>query len=220
MACIDFGKFLGTLHGIKAFFLCEAHGKITAPHQAAPDKIAPDMTRPRKRCIVMATAAAAIGSGLGLAHADETNLVTTQKLRWQTAEALAAEAVRVCASRGYSVTATVVDPSGHQQAVIKGDSVPLQSLSVSYRKAYTAYSYGLVFDKDTTSGLIAAKVTGPLEGGVLATVPEVLFIPGGVTLRKADRTVIGGIGVSGAPGGDRDEACAQAAVDKYKGEFH
>ncbi|GAB5097490.1 heme-binding protein [Caballeronia sp. HLA56] len=153
-------------------------------------------------------------------QADDTNLVTTQKLRWQTTEALASEAVRVCASRGYSVAATVVDPSGHQQAVIKGDSVPLQSLSVSYRKAYTAYSYGLAFNKDSTSELIAAKVAGPLDGGVLATVPEVIFIPGGVTLRKADRTVIGGIGVSGAPGGDKDEECAQAAVDRYRGEFH
>ncbi|MDN7560721.1 heme-binding protein [Burkholderia orbicola] len=109
--------------------------------------------------------------------------------------------------------------SGHPQAVVKGDSVPLQSLSVSYRKAYTAFSYGMAFDKDSTSELIAAKVTGPLDGGVLATIPEVLFIPGGVTLRMADRTVIGGIGVSGAPGGDKDETCAQAAVDKYKGEF-
>lgn len=77
----------------------------------------------------------------------------------------------------------------------------------------------MAFDKDSTSELIAAKVTGPLDGGVLATIPEVLFIPGGVTLRMADRTVIGGIGVSGAPGGDKDETCAQAAVDKYKGEF-
>lgn len=150
---------------------------------------------------------------------DDAPLITTQKLRWQTAQALAAEAVRVCAADGYSVTATVVDPSGHAQAVVKGDTVPLQSLSVSYRKAYTAFSYGMTFNLDTTSQLIAAKVTGPLDGAVLATEPEVLFIPGGVTLRRADRGVIGGIGVSGAPGGDKDEACAQAAVAKYQDRF-
>ncbi|WP_414445606.1 heme-binding protein [Burkholderia sp. 22PA0106] len=55
-------------------------------------------------------------------------------MRWQTAQALAAEAVHLCAGRRYSVTATVVDPSGHPQAVVKGDSVPLQSLSVSYAR--------------------------------------------------------------------------------------
>lgn len=155
------------------------------------------------------------------ADAAETisNLVKTEKLDWSTAEKLASEAVRVCAARGYSVTATVVDPTGHQQVVIKGDTVPLQSFSVSYRKAYTAYSYGMAFDKNSTSELVAAKLTGPADGS-LATVPEVLFIAGGVTLRKADRTVLGGLGVSGAPGGEKDEACAREVVDKFHGEFH
>ncbi|MEK6345947.1 MAG: heme-binding protein [Burkholderia sp.] len=169
--------------------------------------------------LAAAVAAMAALAAVTTAHAAESNLVTSQKLRWQTAQALAAEAVRVCADRGYSVTATVVDPSGHQQAVVKGDTVTLQSLSVSYRKAYTAYAYGLTFDKDSTSALVAAKVSGPVDGAVLATEPEVIFIPGGVTLRTADRTAIGGLGVSGAPGGDKDEACAQAAVEKYRGEF-
>ncbi len=160
-------------------------------------------------------------SAVGLAHAaDETNLVTSQKLKWQTAEQLAADAVRTCASQGYSVTAAVVDTTGHQQAVIKGDTVPLQSLSVAYRKAYTAYSYGQAFNKNKTSELIAAKLNGPADGAILATVPEVLFIAGGVTLRTSDNKVIGGIGVSGAPGGDKDEACAVAAVEHLKAKFH
>lgn len=147
------------------------------------------------------------------------HIVTMQKLDWFLAAQLALEAVRSCAMQGYSVTATVVDTTGHQQAVIKGDSVPLQSLSVSYRKAYTAYSYGLAFNMNTTSELIAAKVTGPANGA-LNTIPEVLFVPGGVTLRRvSDNTVLGGIGVSGAPGGEKDEACAQAAVQKYKADF-
>lgn len=147
------------------------------------------------------------------------HIVTMQKLDWSMAGQLAIEAVRACAAQGYSVTATVVDTTGHQQAVIKGDSVPLQSLSVSYRKAYTAYSYGLAFNLNTTSELIAAKVTGPANGA-LNTIPEVLFVPGGVTLRRvSDNSVLGGIGVSGAPGGEKDEACAQAAVQKYRADF-
>ena len=147
-----------------------------------------------------------------------SNLITTQKLPWQTAEKLASEAVQICAAQGYSVTAAVVDPSGHEQVVIKGDTVPLQSLSVSYRKAYTAFSYGQAFNKDSTSELIAAKLDGPANGA-LNTVPEVLFIPGGVTLRTANRQVIGGLGVSGAPGGDKDEACAMQAVKKFQSSF-
>lgn len=150
--------------------------------------------------------------------AAESPLITTQKLPWQTAEKLASEAVQICAAQGYSVTAAVVDPSGHQQVVIKGDTVPLQSLSVAYRKAYTAFSYGQAFNKDSTSELIAAKLDGPTNGA-LNTVHEVLFIPGGVTLRRANRQVLGGLGVSGAPGGDKDEACAMQAVKKFQSAF-
>ncbi len=173
-----------------------------------------------RRCVLTATAviAAASISDAGISGAHASTLITTQKLDWETAEKLAATAVRLCAQQGYSVTAAVVDPSGHEQVVIKGDTVPLQSLSVSYRKAYTAFSYGQAFNKNTTSELIAAKLTGP-SNGALNTVPEVLFIPGGATLRKADGTVIGGLGVSGAPGGDKDEACAVNAVKALKGDF-
>ncbi|MFK3971572.1 heme-binding protein [Pseudomonas sp. NPDC087358] len=152
------------------------------------------------------------------AMAADSHLISTQKLPWQTAEKLASEAVQICAAQGYSVTAAVVDPSGHEQVVIKGDTVPLQSLSVSYRKAYTAFSYGQAFNKDSTSELIAAKLDGP-SNGALNTVPQVLFIPGGVTLRQANRQVIGGLGVSGAPGGDKDEACAVQAVKKFQSSF-
>ncbi|MFT8807966.1 GlcG/HbpS family heme-binding protein [Gluconobacter sp.] len=149
----------------------------------------------------------------------QSHIITSQKLDWSTAAALASEAVRICAAQGYSVTATVVDTTGHEQAVIKGDTVPLQSLSVSYRKAYTAYSYGLAFNKNTTSELIAAGVTGPANGA-LNTIPEVLFVPGGVTLRRTtDHAILGGLGVSGAPGGDKDEACALHAVEKFRSTF-
>lgn len=172
-----------------------------------------------KTTAALGALALVLGTTFNQVHAADSNLVSTQKLSWQVAEKLASEAVRVCAERGYSVTATVVDPSGHQQAVLKGDTVPLQSLSVSYRKAFTAFSYGQAFNKNKISELVAAKLGGP-DNGALNTVPEVLFIPGGVTLRKADNTVIGGLGVSGAPGGDKDEACADEAVGKLKGEFH
>ncbi|MFC6144863.1 GlcG/HbpS family heme-binding protein [Paraburkholderia silvatlantica] len=138
------------------------------------------------------------------------SIVTTQKLAWRVANELAVKAVELCEQRGYSVTATVVDTSGHQQAVVKGDSVPLQSLSVSYRKAYTAYSYGQAFGMRSTGELLRAGHGGPADAG-LNTIPEVLFVPGGVTIRSGN-SVLGGLGVSGAPGGDRDEACAADAL--------
>ena len=66
--------------------------------------------------------------------------------------------------------------------------------------------FGRNFNKNTIGELIAGKLTGP-ENGALNTVPEVLFVSGRVVLRTADNTVVRGLGVSGAPGGDKDEAC-------------
>lgn len=92
---------------------------------------------PRSLCVAAGMAVVLVMAALpGPGRAEQSHVVLTPKLDWQTAQALAAEAVRVCAARGFSVTATVVDTSGERQAVIKGDQAPLQSLSVSYRKAY------------------------------------------------------------------------------------
>ena len=63
--------------------------------------------------------------------------------------------------------------------------------------------------------LIDGKLTGP-ENGALNTVPELLFVPGGVVLRTADNAVVSGLGVAGAPGGDKDEACATDAAAKLQ----
>lgn len=74
-----------------------------------------------------------------------------------------------------------------------------------------------------STGIPQANLSRPssrAQDGSLATVPEVLFIAGGVTLRKADRMVLGGLGVPGDPGDDKDEVCAQKTVDKFRGEFH
>jgi uncharacterized protein GlcG (DUF336 family) len=41
----------------------------------------------------------------------------------------------------------------------------------------------------------------------------VIAVQGGLPIAVGDE-VIGGVGVSGAPGGDKDEACAKAGIDK------
>ena len=46
----------------------------------------------------------------------------------------------------------------------------------------------------------------------LERLPNMLFVGGGLPI-KAGEEVVGGIGVSGAPGGERDEACAKAGLD-------
>jgi uncharacterized protein GlcG (DUF336 family) len=155
--------------------------------------------------------ATALLLGMGLSTgATAADLVTTQKLAWRLAAQLATEAVSVCEKQGYAVTAAVVDSSGLEQALVKSDFSHPQSVSIAYRKAYTAMVYAGLFGKNTTGELIVARPQ--LANGPINTVSSVLFAAGGVVIR-AGQTVIGGLGVSGAPGGEKDEACAKTALE-------
>lgn len=157
--------------------------------------------------------AIALLTSLGTPGARADDIVSTRKLSWRLAEELTRKAVEICEGQGYSVTATVVDSAGLQQALIKSDNAHPQSVTIAYRKAYTAFAYGGLFGFDRNADLIAARkelATGPLN-----TLPAVIFLAGGVTIR-AGQSAIGGLGVSGAPGGDKDEACAAAALDTIK----
>ena len=77
-----------------------------------------------------------------------------------------------------------------QQALIKSDLAPAHTTSVAYRKAYTAYAYGFVFGTNSTGELIAANKSGP-PNGALNTIPNVIFLAGGVTIRSG-KDVLGG----------------------------
>lgn len=124
----------------------------------------------------------------------------------------AGEAVAVCEKSGYRVTATVVDVSGTVKTVAKGDLAPPHTIDSSHGKAYAAVSLGPNFSENTTSAIVA-KVSGGPAFGALQHLPGVFLVAGGVVIKSEDE-VIGAIGVGGAPGGDKDEVCAQAAVAK------
>jgi uncharacterized protein GlcG (DUF336 family) len=124
----------------------------------------------------------------------------------------AMEAVTACEKSGYHVTATVVDQSGLVKAVAKGDRAPPHTLDSSRGKAYAAVSLGPNFNESTTSAIVA-KVSNGTAFGPIQHLPGVFLVAGGVVI-KSGEDVIGAIGVGGAPGGEKDEICAQAAVAK------
>jgi uncharacterized protein GlcG (DUF336 family) len=124
----------------------------------------------------------------------------------------ATEAVRVCAVHGYLVTATVVDMDGVPQVVIRGDGATVHTRESSYDKAYTVVTLGPIFNFDTSGKFFDLQKTSPFAPR-LATMTNVMALPGGVAF-KAKNAIIGALGVGGAPGGDKDEACAQAGVAK------
>lgn len=129
----------------------------------------------------------------------------------------AQEAVRACASKGYAVTATVVDVAGTPQVVLRGDHATIHTKDSAYRKAYTIVTMGPIFHFAATSqflDLLTNKYP-PLAAQSLVSTPNVTTLPGGAAISVQDE-IVAGIGVGGSPGGDKDEACANAGVAKIK----
>jgi len=124
----------------------------------------------------------------------------------------AAEAVRVCATQGYWVTATVVDMSGIPQVVMRGDRSTVHTGESSFRKAFTVVTLGPEFYFDRSSQFFEMIKTNPYAPQ-LATVHNVMALPGAVAF-KAKHEIVAALGVGGAPGGDKDEVCAQSGVAK------
>ncbi len=158
--------------------------------------------------LVLAAGAAATG-------AQAQGLVTTQKLSAALANELVGDSVAICAQKGYPVVAVVVDLDGVRQALLRGNGAPIHSVDNAYYKAYTVASLALSRKVETTKA-IADRMAKAAPTTVPQTpLPNVTYAQGGVAIMAGGAT-IGGIGVSGAPGGNFDEECARAALAKIK----
>ena len=160
--------------------------------------------------------AALAGLALSCASVSAQGLITRKRLSSALALEAVGEAVAACAKNGYAVTAIIVDIEGVRQAVLRGDGAAVHTLDSAYAKAYTAASLAPVRKEDSTKAIFdrMAKSPGMTTSG-LASLPNVTFTPGGVTI-MAGADPIGGIGVGGAPGCDFDDACARTALAKIR----
>ena len=140
-------------------------------------------------------------------------LVTTQKLSAPLANELVGESVAQCMAKGYTVTAVVVDLDGVRQAMLRGNGAPIHTLDNAFYKAYSAASLTLARKEDSTK-VVADRMAKAAPTTVPQTpLPNVTYAVGGVTI-MAGGNAIGGLGISGAPGGQFDEECARAALAK------
>jgi uncharacterized protein GlcG (DUF336 family) len=129
----------------------------------------------------------------------------------------ATKAIATCASNGYPVSAVVVDTSGVIKLEAKGDHSTILTTTSAFRKAYTVVTFGPIFRLDTSSAFAALAAKNP-SGGALATLPDIALLPGGVAIKAGDE-IVAALGVGGSPGGDKDEACAQAGVASIKDDL-
>jgi uncharacterized protein GlcG (DUF336 family) len=145
------------------------------------------------------------------------DVLTTHRLPAALATEAVGEAVAACAKQGYHITATIIDVDGVEQAVLRGDGASMTTLDAARDKAYTVMMLGAPRNEDTTSAIVQRMGQTQSAGG-LAKLPHILLTPGGIRI-KAGTWAIAAIGVGGAPGGDLDEACAKAGLDKISGRL-
>ena len=135
----------------------------------------------------------------------EENLVTFKSMSVDLALALARAALSDCQKQGYQVSVAVVDRFGVTQVLLRDRFAGAHTVPTATGKAWTAVSF-----RTNTGELVAATGPGSPQAGV-RNLPGATIIAGGVMVEAAG-TLVGAIGVSGAPGGDNDEACAMAGI--------
>ena len=147
-------------------------------------------------------------AGLGLAFAApaDAQLLARKDLSLAAALTIAMTAADLCKSQGYTVSVTVVGRNGEVILQMRGDNAPPHTVENSFRKAYSARTFRV------PSGELVQRVkdnpTAPF-----VHLSNVVAAQGALPIKAGD-DVIGAVGVSGAPGGEKDEVCAKAGIDK------
>ena len=144
---------------------------------------------------------------LQTASAQDSGLVTYKALPPEAAMTAAMTAMQNCSASGYQVAVAVVDRGGNLQALVRDRYAGPHTPDTARRKAWTAVSF-----RSNTSAL--AETTGPdAPNSGVRHVTGALMLGGGVLIEAGDGALVGGIGVSGAPSGDLDDACAEAGLE-------
>lgn len=131
------------------------------------------------------------------------DIVSYKQMSLELATVIAQEAVKTCRERGYQVSAVVVDRSGNLQVALRDVYASRFTTEIAQRKANTVILSGTdsgVFRKNRED---IRQELNHIEG-IIVMEGALPVISGG--------TLLGSIGVSGAPGGDKDASCAEAAL--------
>jgi len=141
-----------------------------------------------------------------LAAPASAQLLNQKALSAAMALSIAQTALETCTKQGYHVSVHVLGRDGEVLVAVRGDDAPPHTMENSQKKAYTARTFRI------PSGEFAQRVKdNPTSGALHLT--GIVAAQGALPIKVGDE-VIGSVGVSGAPGGEKDEACAKAGIDK------
>jgi uncharacterized protein GlcG (DUF336 family) len=133
-------------------------------------------------------------------------LPTAPYLPLEMAQKAAAAAILQCKADGYNVSVAIVARSGETKVLLKADGSGPHTVGSSTGKAFTSASMG----RPTMALANFLKDHRELDG-LRDMDPRLVILGGGLPI-KINGALVGGIGVGGAPGGDKDEKCAQAGL--------
>lgn len=140
-----------------------------------------------------------------LTSAEEASFTSFRVLKPELAIEAAQAAMGDCRQKGYQVAVSVADRFGILQVTIRDQLAGPHTPDTAYRKAWTSVSF-----RSETSAL--SKLTEAGEAWAIRNVTGALPLGGGVRIAAGDGDMVGAIGVSGAPSGTKDEACAKAGI--------
>ena len=159
--------------------------------------------------VLTATAAVFLAAGSPMLFAQ--GLITQKALPLEMAQAIAQGAVDRCRADGFHVSVTVIDGSGLLKVFMRDEGTGPHTIDLSRRKAYTALTFA------SPSAQFAQQVAKDPGAAQRATLPGIIGIAGGLPIKLGEDT-IGGVGISGSPGGN-DEPCSKAGIDRIAAQL-
>jgi uncharacterized protein GlcG (DUF336 family) len=148
----------------------------------------------------------ALALGCVLATPASAQLLSHKDLSASIAITIAQTAIETCKTNGYAVSVTVVGRNGEILVQVRGDNTGPHTIENSFRKAYTARTF-----RSPSGALVDRLKAEPTLGLIHLT--NVIANQGALPIKMGEET-IGAVGASGAPGGEKDEVCVKAGIDK------
>jgi len=161
--------------------------------------------------IALRVAGLSLAAALAGANSANAQVLMHKDLSLAMATAIALQAVETCKQNGYNVSVHVVGRNGETLVGLRHHAAGPNTFENSLKKAYTSRTFRI------ESGKFAENVgQNPVAGQLMLA--NIVAARGALPIKIGEET-IGGVGVSGAPGGDKDEVCAQAGIDKVKDQL-
>ena len=132
---------------------------------------------------------------------EEPAMVSTKRLTMPTSLTIAQAAIAACTKQGIQIGVTVVDREGIVQVTLRDTIAAQITVPISQAKAYTAANF------NSATSAMAERANTPV-----GRAPGILMSAGGLPIQVGG-SLVGAVGVSGAPSGITDEECAQAGID-------